>query len=245
MREGRLWVRASRRGAFRAAQSARRGGICTALRTNNRNRLHCDQAAAVPYRWRANGPEVLLVTSRSTHRWVVPKGTIKHGLSACESAAEEAYEEAGVGGHVGPSCIGIYSYVKTQGRRTVRCLVRVYLLRVTASYADWPERGERRREWMSLANASIRVREPALRKILSAAHTRLKERGGSGIAGREARCSPRTASYITGMRKDGTPLHSGYGGLGDAGPGARGRMARNDAGEVRPGNGPGRMLRRR
>lgn len=115
----------------------------------------------------------MLVTSRVTRRWVLPKGTVKAGLDPRASAAEEAFEEAGVGGFVAPRCIGTYGYAKKNGRRGQLCLVRVYPLRVFRLCADWPERRQRRREWASFATASARVHEPALKRILQGFEQRL------------------------------------------------------------------------
>ena len=53
------------------------------------------QFAALPWRRRADaGIEVLLITSRETRRWVIPKGWPIKGKSSAKSAAREAFEEA-------------------------------------------------------------------------------------------------------------------------------------------------------
>ena len=110
---------------------------------------------------------MLLITSRETRRWVLPKGGIIPGLTPYESAAEEALEEAGIVGRVDRRCIGIYCYRKVRGKVSVYCTVRVYPMKVTALHPDWLEQRERQRKWMSFDAASARVREKGLKKILN------------------------------------------------------------------------------
>jgi 8-oxo-dGTP pyrophosphatase MutT (NUDIX family) len=88
--------------------------------------------------------EVLLITSRRRGRWIIPKGLIEPGMSPAESAAMEAFEEAGVRGRIGDQPIEEYSYKKWGGV----CGVKVYLLEVDEVFDDWPEADIRRREWI-------------------------------------------------------------------------------------------------
>lgn len=126
------------------------------------------QVAALCWRKGRDGFEVLVVTSRETGRWVLPKGWPVNGLSAAESARREAWEEAGVRGKVARTCLGFYSYVKvvdqTEG---VPCVVAVYPMKVKAEARDWPERDERQRDWVTPAEAAQRVQEPELQRILA------------------------------------------------------------------------------
>lgn len=124
------------------------------------------QSAALPYRTGRRGAEVLLVTSKASRRWVAPKGGVEPGLTPQASAAKEAFEEGGVEGDIAASCIGVYGYRKSLAAGGTYCRVRVFPMRVRAEHADWPERGERERRWMSLREAASRVREPGLRRIL-------------------------------------------------------------------------------
>lgn len=142
-----------------------------------RNAWHTVQSAALPYRWTRDGPQVLLVTSRTTRRWVIPKGSVKSGVSPCESAALEAFEEGGVRGRITRSSIGVYGYAKRDGKRGQFCLVQVFPLKVTSLQPRWPERAQRRRQWVSIADASGRVHEAALKRILLAFERQLM---GSG-----------------------------------------------------------------
>lgn len=142
-----------------------------------RSRATLAQSAALPYRCGGHGSEVLLVTSRRTRRWVVPKGTLEPRLTPAQSAAAEAFEEAGVLGPVSADPIGAYGYEKAVGSRIVYCSVRVYPMRVTVELADWPERSQRRRAWMAFDVAARGVAETGLRRILVAFHARLRAAG--------------------------------------------------------------------
>ena len=120
------------------------------------------QSAVLPYRWRGDAVEVLLITSRSGQRWVLPKGIVDPGLSAPISAAKEAREEAGIEGAVWDRCVGRYRQRKWGGT----CRIEVFPMRVTNEMEDWPEASLRRREWLSLKAARKRVRDEELGAIL-------------------------------------------------------------------------------
>lgn len=119
--------------------------------------------------WRAHRGqiEVLLITSRDTGRWVIPKGWPMAGLSPDIAAAQEAWEEAGVSGQVSNQPLGFYAYDKVvKLGQTLPCAVAVYPLRVDRLAANFPERSERRRKWFAAAKAARKVAEPELRAIL-------------------------------------------------------------------------------
>jgi 8-oxo-dGTP pyrophosphatase MutT (NUDIX family) len=125
------------------------------------------QYAALCWRKVRDKTEVLLVTSRDTGRWIIPKGWPIKGLAPHEAAAREAYEEAGAEGKVKPSCIGLYSYRKLLGPETsVPCVVAVYPIRTLRLLDQFPERQERRRKWFSPKKAATLVAEPELRELL-------------------------------------------------------------------------------
>ena len=63
---------------------------------------------------------VLLITSRETRRWVLPKGWPRPGTPPHRQAAREALEEAGVIGRVGRTPIGYYQYAKRPALRVRR-----------------------------------------------------------------------------------------------------------------------------
>lgn len=112
---------------------------------------------------------MLLVTSRDTRRWVIPKGWPCDDLGPVASAAREAWEEAGVQGEVDPRCLGVFGYDKGLTPATsVPCVVGVYGLRVQKLQRRFPERHERRRKWFTLDKAARRVAEPELRALILA-----------------------------------------------------------------------------
>lgn len=129
------------------------------------------QIAALPYRAEASsgdgGVRVLLVTSRQSRRWVVPKGNIGAGMEPHAAAAQEAEEEAGVLGAVCPTPIGSYRYRKRRGSGASLMIdVDVFPLAVTDELPRWREQDERERRWFSLADAAGAVEEPDLRDLI-------------------------------------------------------------------------------
>ena len=125
------------------------------------------QCAALPFAWDGDEVRVLLVTSRETRRWVLPKGWMEKRLSPHALAAKEAFEEAGVVGEVGRRTIGCYQYLKRGPRdRLTPCSVRVFPLRVERLLDTWPERRQRRRQWFGLAEAAMAVDEGGLVSLL-------------------------------------------------------------------------------
>ena len=126
------------------------------------------QSAVIPYRLRAGVMEVLLVTSRKRKRWVVPKGIVEPSLSAAESAAKEALEEAGIRGRVLAAPAGRYEYRKWGGT----CVVEVFTMQVEEVLEHWPEE-YRDREWLRPEEAASRVQEPALEALLLSTAIRL------------------------------------------------------------------------
>jgi 8-oxo-dGTP pyrophosphatase MutT (NUDIX family) len=112
--------------------------------------------------------EVLLVTSRETRRWVIPKGWPWPELADHLAAAEEAREEAGLLGAIESTAFGTYVYQKRFPDRTAEVGVDAYLLWVAEELEDWPERAERRRVWFTPDAAAEAVEEPQLRAMLRA-----------------------------------------------------------------------------
>lgn len=137
-----------------------------------------EQYAAICYRWAPDrGPsEVLIVTSRETGRWIVPKGWPIKGKKPHEVAAIEAFEEAGARGKVKKKPFGYFTYLKqlADGSR-VPCVVELHLLEVEQMVRDFPERGQRSSEWVSFVEAASRVREPELKGLLLAAERKLRK----------------------------------------------------------------------
>jgi 8-oxo-dGTP pyrophosphatase MutT (NUDIX family) len=124
------------------------------------------QSAALPFAYWKDGMKVLLVTSIGTKRWILPKGHLEPGLTACESAEFEALEEAGVAGTMTTRCLGSYSYRKRPEKGGDRCRVRVYPLEVIRILEEYPEASIRSRKWMTFSKAIKAVQEPGLKTLL-------------------------------------------------------------------------------
>ena len=127
------------------------------------------QFAALPWRRGADGePEVMLITSRETHRWVIPKGWPVKGKSSAKSAAQEAFEEAGVTGKTDKSPVGSYTYDKRlKNGRLQHVRVTVFALAVEGEAEVFPEAGQREKRWVSLLEAARLVDEPELMVVLA------------------------------------------------------------------------------
>jgi len=128
------------------------------------------QYAALCYRVKKKSGEleILVMTSRDTGRWVIPKGWPMSGKLSHEVAAQEALEEAGVRGAVEAQPLGAYSYAKVMKNGIdVLCRVQVYELEVSGQAKNFKEKGERRIEWVPPEEAAARVQEPELGQLIN------------------------------------------------------------------------------
>lgn len=126
------------------------------------------QVAALPWRVGEDGEaQMLLVTSRGTGRWVLPKGWPERREPLHAAAAREAAEEAGVSGTVAEREVGRFYYGKAMPSGSQwRCEVRVYPLRVETVADKWPERKQRTRRWFSPEEAAALVDETDLGELI-------------------------------------------------------------------------------
>jgi len=126
------------------------------------------QFAVLPWRLGEGGRrQVMLLTSRETGRWVIPKGWPMNGRKPADAAAQEAYEEAGlIGNIVGKRPIGSYHYLKRLAKTEVLCEVRVFLFRVERQLDEWPEKGQRETRWFDAEEAAELVEEGGLAEII-------------------------------------------------------------------------------
>lgn len=109
--------------------------------------------------------EIVLVTSRTRGRWIIPKGKVEDSLGTRGSARREAYEEAGVRGKLYLAPIGTYVHgVPPEVQH-----VEVFLMKVERQLASWPEANERERRWVPIASALGMVDEEELKPILQVA----------------------------------------------------------------------------
>ena len=124
------------------------------------------QVAAIPFKYEPDSLKVLLLTTRKTGKWIVPKGWPIEGLNFSQSAEQEALEEAGVKGLISKHPIGDFIYhKKIAPRRKVPCTVLTYGLHVTDQMSEWIEKGQREILWCSLLGAAKKVKNTGLRDI--------------------------------------------------------------------------------
>jgi 8-oxo-dGTP pyrophosphatase MutT (NUDIX family) len=126
------------------------------------------QAAAIPVR----AGRICLVTSRGGDRLVVPKGRLERGRTPEQIALQEAWEEAGLIGHLHSQPIGSYHYQKAG----LRFEVVMFRMEVTTVVKDWPESGWRLRHWLRPADAAARVRVRGLRKLIRKAMAQMERK---------------------------------------------------------------------
>lgn len=127
------------------------------------------QIAALPWRQRADGDvEFLLVTSRISGHWLIPKGWPMTGRSPAQAALQEALEEAGVKGKAQNRPIGRYVYDKILKDGTIiPCSVKIFSMAVTQELDEWPEMHQRERRWFSQPEAAAAVTEEGLAEFLA------------------------------------------------------------------------------
>lgn len=125
------------------------------------------QFSALCFQLRRGKSEILLITSRRTGRWIVPKGWPIDGLTPAASAAQEAWEEAGVTGQAYDQCLGLYSYSKLVGGEGLPIVTMIYPVKVESLADTFPEEGQRIRKWFSPKTAANLVAEPELSRIIN------------------------------------------------------------------------------
>jgi 8-oxo-dGTP pyrophosphatase MutT (NUDIX family) len=127
------------------------------------------QYGALPWRMCDDGVEILLVTSRDTRRWVIPKGWPMKGRKPHIAAAIEARQEAGLRGKIEKIPLGAYEYEKRlKNSVSVTCRVEVFPLLALKQRKSWPEKNQRAAHWFPAAIAAEQVDEPELRAIIRA-----------------------------------------------------------------------------
>jgi len=127
-----------------------------------RKRVHFDQSGVIPYRKKNGKTEVLLVTSIRKKNWIVPKGFIEYHMSPFQSAKKEAFEEAGVKGSNTTKILGHYT-VKKNGSEL---LTKIYSMKVTRIFKDYPEKNLRKRKWFSIYEGAKKVEIDELATII-------------------------------------------------------------------------------
>jgi 8-oxo-dGTP pyrophosphatase MutT (NUDIX family) len=125
-------------------------------------RVHFDQSGVIPYRKKNGKTEVLLVTSIRRKKWIIPKGFIEYNMSPFQSAKKEAFEEAGVRGSNTTKILGSYT-VRKNGSEL---LTKIYSMKVTRVFKDYPEKNLRKRKWYSVYDAAKKVEIDELATII-------------------------------------------------------------------------------
>jgi 8-oxo-dGTP pyrophosphatase MutT (NUDIX family) len=127
-----------------------------------KRKIHFDQSGVIPYRKKNGRTEVLLVTSIKKRNWIIPKGFIEYHLSPFQSAKKEAFEEAGVRGSNGTKILGSYMVYKNGSELHTK----IYSMKVTRVFKDYPEKNLRKRKWLSTTDAAKKVSIPEIAKMI-------------------------------------------------------------------------------
>ncbi len=132
-------------------------------KTNQKPSFMYQQAAAIPFLYEKDKLYIVLVTNKKKTKWTLPKGIIEYNSTACETAVNEAFEEAGVEGVVYPYPIGSFHYKKWGGTLNVQ----VFPLFVTHLMCVWDEMSDRKRKKIALTKA-VHIVKPEQKDILKA-----------------------------------------------------------------------------
>ncbi|PEN11482.1 hypothetical protein CRI94_15735 [Longibacter salinarum] len=128
--------------------------------------MSIEQVGAIPFRRVADRVEFLIITTRTSGRWICPKGNIEPEHGKPGSACLEALEEAGVEGTLVQPELGTY-------RHSGETTIRMWLLHVEQIHDEWPEDHERQRQWLTASDALSTVDEPGLAELMETATSRL------------------------------------------------------------------------
>ncbi len=141
------------------------------------------QVAALCYRVTKSGKlKVLLVTSRRTRRWIIPKGWPMRNQPDHKAAAREAYEEAGIRGKVRNKPVGKFTYRKLlSAGKSIRCRVQVFELRTAEIKDIYPESDQRQRRWFSPKKAANRISDRQVGPIILALARKFQDKKSKGL----------------------------------------------------------------
>jgi 8-oxo-dGTP pyrophosphatase MutT (NUDIX family) len=159
------------------------------------------QVAALPWRRGEGGIEVLLITTRTTGRWLFPKGWPMPDKADHDAAAQEAWEEAGVRGTMHPSPIGSYGALKvSESGKARHVTVTVYALQVDSEREDWPERSQREKRWANLREAVDIVGERNLIAVLLAFDKQVPSLSAQNVPVVEKSIWQRVVDFVSQMK---------------------------------------------
>ncbi|MFE0759260.1 NUDIX hydrolase [Inquilinus sp. NPDC058860] len=136
------------------------------------------QVGALPVRFDENGTlEVLLITSRRSRKWIIPKGNPMKRLAPHHAAAREAFEEAGAIGAIEGRSRGHYRHRTRKARRQFHCRVAVYVMAVEKRLERFPEQDERAVRWFTVDDARSVIRNRRLRELIARVSAELASSG--------------------------------------------------------------------
>ncbi len=138
------------------------------------------QVAALPYRLTAQGYEVVMITTRDSGRWILPKGWPIKGLKRHESAETEAMEEAGLIGSAAPKPIGRFIYIKQFPKRQEKVLVDVFPLAIEKQLEDWQEKGQREVRFFNPVDAAALVSDAGVGTLILSFFVDLAKKKAAG-----------------------------------------------------------------
>ncbi len=152
------------------------------------------QVAALPYRLTADGYEVVMITTRDSGRWILPKGWPIKGLKPHESAETEAMEEAGLIGSATPKSIGRFTYVKQFPKRQEKVLVDVFPLAVERQLDHWQEKDQREVRFFNPVDAAALVSDVGVGDIILAFFVDIAKKKAAGTL--KAPTAEKTSSLL-------------------------------------------------
>jgi 8-oxo-dGTP pyrophosphatase MutT (NUDIX family) len=125
-----------------------------------------DQVAVICCRVERGGRlSVLLINSRETGLWVVPKGGLARKEKPYRRAQHEAFEQAGIIGKVRRKPLGYCT--GAEGCETP-VTTSVHLLRLEREAEHFRDYAQRQKIWISPAEAALLVGEPGLQALFRA-----------------------------------------------------------------------------
>ncbi len=134
------------------------------------------QFGALAYLLEKKQPKYLVITSRRTGRWIFPKGQPEKDENGWETAAREAFEEAGVIGTGQPQEIGRYRSLKFRSDWVQPLDIVLYPVRIDSLMPDWDENGERQRRMVTIKEAATLLSQPDMTELCTRFHKQLMAR---------------------------------------------------------------------
>lgn len=110
------------------------------------------QYGVIPYTTGKNGKpykKILLITSRTNGFWIFPKGNLMKNKTVYETAAQEAYEEAGIRGTVDQE----HAYKSKYSHNGHKHELILFPMKIDDILDEWPEKHQRKRQLVTVDKA--------------------------------------------------------------------------------------------